>query len=153
MLVIVGLTDGDDTAVGNLADAVFKLNCSMEDVELGRQQIFYAAKNGGTLRRGNVGDLDMAGERMRLRTEAPYMHVMDTVYTFKRANHGHNFFRGHAVRSSLQQYVEGFADDPERRPQDETTDTQRKQRVDPILACPQYGPAAHDDRRRGKRVS
>ena len=49
MLVIVSMADGDDAAMGNLADAVFKLNRRMEDVELGGQQVIDAAKNRVTL--------------------------------------------------------------------------------------------------------
>src|SRR5205085_11963537 len=99
MLVIVRMADGDDAAMRDLADTVFKLNGGMKNVELGGQQVFHAPKNRVTLRRGDVGDLDMAGKRVSFRAEAPYMHVVDAIYTFKRADHGNNFSRRYAVGS------------------------------------------------------
>lgn len=73
------LFNGNDAAVELFASFVFKLNCRVLNRKMVTQNVIQLYQNAGTLRRRNVGDADMAGERMAIRSEAPHMQIVDIV--------------------------------------------------------------------------
>ena len=69
--------NGNDAAVEFFASFVFKLNCRVLNGEVIAQNVVELDQDAGTLGRGNVGDADVAGERMAVRAKAPDVQVVD----------------------------------------------------------------------------
>src|SRR5690348_18163949 len=74
-------------------------------------------------------------------------------YPINQAQAGRNLLAGQAAWRALEENVQGFMDDAERRPEDQTTDSDRQRRIDPGMAGQNNCPAAHNDGSGGKRIS
>jgi hypothetical protein len=79
MVVLFALNYGNHAPVRSLADGVFELDSSVVDTEVVQKPFFHVTQNAFAHRRGNIGDGDVAGERVCLRSDAPDVEVMNVV--------------------------------------------------------------------------
>ena len=62
MVLMLGFADRNHAAMGDFADGVFELDRSVIDFEVVLEAELYITQDLFTLRRGNVGDGDVAGK-------------------------------------------------------------------------------------------
>jgi hypothetical protein len=145
--------NGDDAAFKLIAAGVLELDGGVADLEVVIENVVELDQDAGALRRGNVGDGDVAGQGAGVGAEAPDVQVVDVDDaldgSMPGANGGSETPRGRA----FEQDIEGLADDAEAGPEDERGDEQRENRVDPVLAGEQDARAAGDDGGGGERVA
>ena len=103
---------------------VLELDGGMADVEMVFEDVIELDEDAGALRRGNVGDGDVAGKGTRLRTEAPYVQVVDVDDAFNLFHAGADGGERNAARSAFEENVEGLADDADAGPENEGGDEQ-----------------------------
>lgn len=77
MVMRLSLFDRYQAAVRNLTDYMLELQSGVVDAELLAKHDVDAVENEVALRRRNVGDGDVAGERVQIGAETPYMQVVN----------------------------------------------------------------------------
>ena len=128
------LFHGHDAAIELSASDVFKLDGGVADREMVAQHVIELDQDAGALRRRNVGNGDVAGERMAVRAEAPYVQIVDVDDAFDGFHAGADFTERNAARRAFEQDVEGFANDADAGPEDQRGNQQREDWVDPVSA-------------------
>src|ERR1700733_3449998 len=111
------LRDRHNASMCNLAYHMLELDRGVINAEALMQAAFHIAKNSLTDGGRNVGDGDMAGKRVRLRTNAPDMQVVNVVDAFDRAYGGCDPVQLHSPRSSFEQDIQSLAHNAVSRPQ------------------------------------
>src|SRR5690242_19936966 len=71
MMCFRALADRNHAAMGHFADYVLELDRGVVDTEVAQQALFHVAQDALAHRRGNVGNRDVAGERVGFRPNAP----------------------------------------------------------------------------------
>lgn len=127
------------------ASLVLELNCRVLDVEMVAQYMIQVEQNTGALGWRDVGNGDVAGQGVTLRTQAPDVQIVHVDHAFDALHAGADFGEGDSAGSAFEKDVEGLADDAEAGPEDEGGDYQREDGVDPVMTCEQDGGAAGDD--------
>jgi len=64
VMMLFALAHRNNAAVRYFADHVLELNRGVDDAEIMQQAIFHVAQDAFTDRRRNIGDRDVAGERV-----------------------------------------------------------------------------------------
>ena len=101
---------GHDAAVLGIADHVLELDGGVVDVELFPQLRLYPAKNGLAFRRRDIGDSDMAGERVAVAADGPDMQVVDIVHSRNAGDFPGQSFQVKPLGRALQQNVQRLAE-------------------------------------------
>ena len=78
--MFVGMAYWNDTAVGYVANGILELDGGVVNVEAGCQHAVHTAQDGFALRGRNVFNIDVAGERVAVRADAPDVYVMNIVH-------------------------------------------------------------------------
>jgi len=123
------------------------------DIEVGAQHVIQLHQNTFAFRGWDVGDRHMAGEGVTLRAEAPYVEVVDIENAVDRFHAGTDLVELYAARSAFEKNVEGFADDVDAGPEDESGNDERKYGIDPGMPGEQDCRASGDYSGGGERVS
>ena len=145
MTVRVAAGDGfgrRDAAFQVPATDVLELDGGVADLVALAEQLVELDENAGACGWWNIGDGHVAGERARLRTEAPdvkIVHVEDALDGFHA---GADLRERTTARRAFEQDVEGLAHDADAGPEDERGDEQRENGVDPVLAGEKNAEAA-----------
>ena len=71
MMVFFRLRDRNHAAVRHFADHVLELDRGMVDAEIAEQTLFHFAQDAFADRRRDVGDRNVTGEGVGLRSDAP----------------------------------------------------------------------------------
>ena len=114
MVMMFRFADWDDAAVGDFAFHVFELDRGVNHAEVVLQNVFDVAQNAFAHGRRDVGDGNVAGERVALGTNTPHVQVMHVIDAFNFANGGFELIELHAPRRAFQQDVHGLAQDADR---------------------------------------
>src|SRR5215472_17372830 len=147
------LGNGDHASMSCRTVGMLELNRGVVDAEVPQKPFLHIPQDALARRRWNVGNGNVAGERMSLRANAPDMEVVNVVYTLNRTDRQLNLLQLHSARCAFEKDVERLADNTESRPENQHTDGDRQNRVDPIISGEQDGPASGDDRSSRQRVS
>jgi len=121
-MVFFRLRDRNHAAVGHFADHVLELDRGMVDAEIAEQTLFHFAQDAFADRRRNVGDRNVTGERVSLRSDAPDVKIVHVIDSADGADGGLDLLQLHAARRAFQKNVERLAHDAEAGPQDQHTD-------------------------------
>jgi len=78
VMMLLGFPDRNDAAMGHFALRVFELDGGVLDSEVHAEDILYFTQNALADRRRDVGDGDVAGERVAFRTNAPHVQECST---------------------------------------------------------------------------
>src|SRR5579863_5043070 len=138
------LFDRDHAAIENLAVFVFELDRRVADVEVVFENVMEVVQDPGALRRWDVGDGDVAGQRPGLRTETPDVQVVHIQNAGDCLHIGADLVQVDAPGGAFEKNVEGFPNDAHRRPQDERGDDDGEHGVDPVVAGNQDAGASGD---------
>jgi len=122
MVMMFGFADRDDAAVGDFAFDVFELDGGVDHAEIMLQDFFHVTENAFAGRGRDVGDGDVAGERVAFRADAPDVQVVDVIHALNLANGRFDVIEPHAARSAFQQDVHGLAQDADRGPENQGAD-------------------------------
>src|ERR1700756_2125628 len=126
MLVLFrALYHWNHAAVRRFADHVLELDCGVVDAEAVEQALFYITQNPFAHRRRDVRNRNMAGERVRLAPDTPYVQIMNIIDPFDRANRQLDFLQLHSPGSAFEQNVQRLAANAETRPKDQYADPNR----------------------------
>ena len=139
--------------MGGLAVGDFELDGGVSDLEAIAQGTFDIRQNIAALGHGHFGDGDVAGERMRLRAEAPDMEVVHVEDTIDGGHGLANFAELQVAGRAFEQDIQRLANDAGRTPEDHRGDEDREHWVDPRHASEEDGCAACDDGGGGECVS
>src|ERR1700683_1859715 len=145
--------DGNETAVGYLADDVLELQGGVVDAEALAQDDIEAVEDEVALGGRDVGDDDVAGESVGVGAEAPDMQVVDVFDAVDGGEGSANLDEGDAAGRAFEEDVEGFAHDGDRRPENERGNGQGERGIDPGAAGEQDNEAPDDDCGGGQRVT
>ena len=132
---------------------MLELDRRVVNAEIAQESLLHVAQDALADRGRNVLDRNVAGQSMGFRSDAPDVEIVNVVHSRDRADRQFDLLQLHAARRAFEQDVESLADDAESRPQDEHADPDRKNRVDPVIAREQDGPAARDDRGSRERIA
>ena len=124
MIVIVTVTlsgvHRDDAAgPGNGAAHVFELDGGVVEMEAIAQHPVEPGEDAIALRGRHVLDQDVAAQRMRARTEAPDVQIVDVEYAIDAAHRGDDVIEIDAARQAFEQNIQGFTNDVPCRPDDQ----------------------------------
>src|SRR5580704_11155893 len=92
--------------MGGLAARRFKLNRRMHDTKPVAQSTVDAGENVATLRHRHLGNRNVARQSMRLRSETPYMQVVNIQNAFDRSHCVTYLAQLKVARRSFQQDVQ-----------------------------------------------
>ena len=95
------LAHGNNAAVGDFADFVFKLDRGVHDAEVVVQALFHVAQNSLAHRWRNVRDRDVARERAALRADVPDVQVVNVVHALDFAQRGFEDFKIESAGSAF----------------------------------------------------
>ena len=157
MSVVVGFgdhfTDWHYATIHYFASVALKLDRRVMDVESLPSQSFDLEQDAVALRGRNVFYLDVACQRVGLRTEAPDMKVVHVDDAFDSFHSGANLIQRQATRCAFEENVQRFADDIEGTPQYQRGDDDGQDWVDPVLTGEQNGAATGNDGCGRKRIA
>ena len=94
----------------------FELNRGVVDTEFLAKDPVDLFQDATTLRGRDVGDDDVGGTGMGLRSETPYMQVVHVLYPIDGLKRNPDFGQRATARRTLQEDVERFAHDGYRTP-------------------------------------
>lgn len=100
-----------DAAVRDFADDVLELERGVVDAEAVAQNRIDAVEDAIALRRRDVGNGDMAGERVGVGAEAPDVKIVDVHNAFDGGEGGADIDEGKAAGSPFEEDVQRFTDD------------------------------------------
>src|SRR3569833_726927 len=123
------------------------------DIEVIAQHVIQLHQNTCALGRWDVGDGYVTGEGIALGAEAPVVVVVVVLDVFNGFHAGADVVEFDATGGAFQQDVEGFADNVDAGPEDESSDDEGENRVDPGLAGEEDGRASGDNRGGRKGIS
>src|SRR5579872_485805 len=92
-----------------LAANMLELHGRVTDMKMIAQHVIEFHQNTSALRGGDVGDRHVTGQRARMRSEAPYMQIVNIYNTLHRLHAGPNLAQRDSARRALEQDVEGLA--------------------------------------------
>ena len=108
------MADRDHASVRDLANLVFELNRRVEDVELVGEALIEPLQDRLTFRGAQVGDANMAGERMSFAANTPHMQVMHVDDALDRLHSLRHPIEFDTARGAFQQDIEALADHAKR---------------------------------------
>src|ERR1700722_1886070 len=153
VLMFWALDNGYYTSMSNFTNDVLELDRRVVNLEVMMQAGFHVAQNAFADRGRDVGDRDVAGERVSLRADAPDVQIVNVVDAVDRTDGGCDTFQLQTAWRAFEQDIQSLTHDAVSRPQDQRSDRKGKRGVDPVVSRHQDGPAAGDNRGSGESVS
>src|SRR5580658_9874031 len=102
---------GRGATMRDFAIDTFELNRGVVDTEFLAKDPVYLLQDAPTLRGRDVGDDDVGGTGMGLRSETPYMQVVHVLHSIDGLKRNPDFGQGATARGPFQEDVERFAHD------------------------------------------
>ena len=113
VVVLVDL-GGRRATMRDFAIDTFELNRGVVDTEFLAKNPVHLFQDATTLRRRNVGDDDVGGTGMGLRSETPHVQVVHILHPIDGLKRNPDLSQGATARSPFQEDVERLANDPQR---------------------------------------
>src|SRR3954468_14449198 len=113
-------------AMCRLAARGLELDRRMGNAELSAKPAVQSLQNAGALRHRHLVDGYVAGESVRLRTEAPHMQIVHVPHAVDRLHSLADCAKADVTRRSFQKDVQRLADNTDRTPNDHRGNQERE---------------------------